>query len=201
MRDWLAFVQQRLPNLHISGARQLEIATELAQQLEQSYKQAIAGGATPAEAERAAARQFPDWAALAREIERSEARNNFVPETTKPGSIFHGLMHDLRHAVRLLRRNPAYALLAIATLAFGIGANSAIFTLVDTLALRPMPYPEPSRLAAIGSVEVRRITDAQWVSMLDFFDVRDRARSFSAMAGITPVWNDVVTINGTAQRL
>ena len=199
MKNWKQLVRERLPELRVPAARESEIVAELAQQLEQTYTHALAAGASPAEAESKALAQFPNWRALAREIQSAEPRAELAPE--RPSSFFSGTLHDLRHAARVLRKNPAFALLAIATLAFGIGANSAIFTVVDTLALRPLPYQDPSRLVAIGSVESRKPADAQWVSLLDFIDIRDHASSFSSIAAISPLWNDVVTTNSAALRL
>jgi predicted permease len=196
MRDWFAYVRENLGDLQVSPARATEIVAELAQQLEQACNAAVARGASPQQAEAAAIAQFPDWQALRREIQSAEP-NRLRREDRKP-SIFSGTLQDFRHAARLLRANLAFALLAICTLAFGIGANSAIFTIVDALALKPLPYQDPSRLVAIES---RNAGEAPWSSMPDMLDVRAQARSFSSIAGISPVWNDVVTINGHAERL
>lgn len=199
MTNWQAYVREQLGSLHLSPERESEIVAEIALQLEQATNAALARGASATGAETAAVKQFPNWRALANEIRAAEPRS--LPIEDRAPSIFAGTLHDLRHAFRMLRRNPMFAFLAICTLAFGIGANSAIFTIVDALALKPIPYQDPSRLVALESLELHRTTDAQWVSMLDMFDLRDQTHLFSAVAGISPVWNDVVTIQGNAERL
>lgn len=199
MKNWQQLVRERLTKLRISPSRESDIVAELAQQLEQSYSEGVARGLTDAEAEAAALAQFPNWARLVNEIQ--SALPHVEPVSERPNSLFGGARQDLRHAVRMLRKKLAFAMLAIGTLAFAIGANSAIFTVVDELALRPLRYQDPSKLMAIGSAEIRKPGDAQWVSMLDYVDLSDHTKSFSSMAGISPVWNDVAMINGTAQRL
>lgn len=90
------------------------------------------------------------------------------------------LLLDLRHAVRVLVRNPGVTLVAIFTLALGIGATTAVFSVVHGVLLRPLPYPAPDRLMAIWEVNDRgtysRLADP------NFNDFRDRNRTFSAMA-------------------
>jgi hypothetical protein len=63
--------------------------------------------------------------------------------------MMHFLLQDFRYAIRTLRKNAASSLVIVLSLAIGIGANSAIFSVVDALLLRPLPYPQPERLAAI----------------------------------------------------
>src|SRR5215469_1367672 len=84
---------------------------------------------------------------------------------------------DLRFAFRQLRASPGFALLAVLTLAFGIGANTAIFTVVESVLLRPLPYAHPDRLVHIGSPDGSAVVNTSW---LNFRDIRDQSRVLAA---------------------
>ncbi len=84
-----------------------------------------------------------------------------------------GFLHDLRHAIRSLSKSPGFTAVAVATLALGIGANAAIFSVVRAVLLRPLPYAEPERL----------VTLPDNISMPELSDVRETARSFDAVGG------------------
>ena len=88
------------------------------------------------------------------------------------------LRHDLVHAFRSLRKSPAYAAVTILTLALGIGANSAIFSVINGVLLKPLPYPEPERLLFITSQFPTLGFDQFWVSAPEFVEFRERQRSF-----------------------
>jgi putative ABC transport system permease protein len=97
------------------------------------------------------------------------------------------LGRDLAHAVRSLRRRPGYTAAAVISLALGIGANTAVFSLVDALVLRPLPYPEADRLVHIYQARLfggRFLTGA--VSAPVLRDWRERAQAFSAMGAFMP---------------
>ena len=191
MPDWSKLVRERLPALHVRPERENEIVAELALQLEQAYADAIAGGAGEEEARRRALGQMGDWDKLGRGVDVPERRAGFTA----------GGLHDLRYALRFFRRNLAFTAIATLTLAFGIGGNTAIFTMVDALVLRGMPYPAPERLMAIETRKAQQPEIEPWTSALDFFDIREQSRAFSSMAGISPVWNVVMTGRGRAEQL
>jgi predicted permease len=115
------------------------------------------------------------------------------------------IWNDIRYALRFLRKNPGFAAISVLTLGFGIGGNTAIFTMVDAIALRGLPYREPDRLVAIETRKTQQPELEPWTSALDFFDLRERTRSFSSplasIAAISPIWSVVLTGRGRAERL
>src|SRR5215813_804297 len=130
----------------------------------------IRQGMTEAEAEWAARRQFGN-VTLLQEVNR-EMRGFRVIDT---------LVQDLRYGARMLRKNPGFTLIAVLTLALGIGANSAIFSLVNTILLRPLPVREPQRLVSVFPT-ILRTGEAQAFSYPNYVDVRDRNDVFSDLA-------------------
>jgi len=93
------------------------------------------------------------------------------------------LWQDLRFAFRQIAKSPGFALTTILTIALGIGATTAIFSLVNAVLLRPLPFPSPDRLVAAGSVNDRRMsTGLNAVSYPDFFDWRAHSHSFEKLA-------------------
>jgi putative ABC transport system permease protein len=95
------------------------------------------------------------------------------------------LWKDTRIAMRTLRKNPAFALTAIVTLALGIGATTAIFSVVNAVLLRPLPYRQPDRLAVVwGDLRNRNVTNFP-MSPADFRDLRADAHAFQDLAGVS----------------
>jgi putative ABC transport system permease protein len=114
--------------------------------------------------------------------------------TTAPREHGDLLEQDVIYGLRGLRRAPAFALAAVVTLALGIGANTAMFTFVDAVLLRPLPFPAADRLLWVrGSFSGG---DFARVSPPDFRDYRDRTRSFAGLAAMFPL---SYTITGTGQ--
>jgi putative ABC transport system permease protein len=92
------------------------------------------------------------------------------------------LLQDIRYGWRMLARNPGFTAIAVLTLAIGIGASTAIFSVVDTVLLRPLPYREPERLVLVTETLPGMSADEIGVSAGEYQDYRDRNRSFSQVA-------------------
>jgi putative ABC transport system permease protein len=92
------------------------------------------------------------------------------------------LFQDIRYATRKLLRTPSFTLIAVVTLALGIGATTAMWAIVDGVLLRPLPYPDPERVVQVASIG--REGKPQAMSALDFIDYRDQSKSFAGMAAM-----------------
>src|SRR3954471_3122097 len=96
--------------------------------------------------------------------------------------MIDGLLRDVRHAARNLLRTPGFTLVTIATLALGIGANTAIFSVVNAVILRPLGYPQPDRLVYISSQFPKMGFDQFWVSPPEFLEFQERTHAFAVAA-------------------
>ena len=97
------------------------------------------------------------------------------------------LGQDLRFALRMLRRSPGFAAVAIGTLALGIGANTAIFSVVHAMLWKPLPYPNPEELVRVTADFTRTNGVDVGLSAPELFDYRDRAGAFTAVSGLYPI--------------
>ena len=94
-------------------------------------------------------------------------------------------MTDIRYGLRQLIKHPGFTLVAVLTLALGIGANTAIFSVVNAVLLKPLPFPAPEELVAIGGIDLSETVSPPRLYSLcfpDFVDFREQNRSFSSMA-------------------
>jgi putative ABC transport system permease protein len=171
-----------------------EVDDEFAFHLDMRTRELIATGLTPEEARGAALRQFGDVNDATTYCRRTgERRERRIMRT----EWFLGLGQDLRFALRTLRRSPAFTVVAALTLALGIGANTAIFSVVRGILLRPLPFRDPSQLVMVpATYQGKRIP----VSPANAYDWRSQNRSFSGMAMATN-HSAVITGNGDPERL
>ncbi len=151
MPDWKPHIRSRLTSLRLSPSRESEIVEELSQHLDDRWRELFAGGASADEATKLSLAEFRDGDVLARHL--APLRQAHAPEAITPGvsagRLLGDLWQDLRYAARALRKQPAYALAAILTLALGIGANTAIFTVVNATLLQRLPVPDRDRLVYV----------------------------------------------------
>jgi predicted permease len=162
MRDWKKYIREQLCLRDIDGASENEIVLELAGQLEDRYREARDRGAGPEEADAAARALVGDWDELADGILRAKRgvaaeRLTQRVESTEIAIRARGgvwvamadLVNEARTTVRRLWRAPLFSAVVVLTIGVGIGANTAIFSLVKGILLDPLPYDEPDRLVAV----------------------------------------------------
>jgi putative ABC transport system permease protein len=217
MPNWRQYIRQHLQPLGVSGAREQEIVEELAQQIEQAYNDELAAGSTPARAAACATKQFGDWQALAAEIRHAErpvteSIERHVPDNWKfaasqqhlrkrrGGNMFADFFQDVRYASRMLRKNLGFAALVILTLALGIGANSVIFSVINAVLLRPLPYPNAGQLMTLYENNPTHGFPQTSVSPANFTDWRSTNRSFENIAAMDGNYYTFIA-SGTPQRL
>jgi putative ABC transport system permease protein len=148
-----------------------ELEEEMRFHLELKAKENLAAGVSPEEARYAAQRQFGNQTLL-REVSRDMWSFR----------ILETLAQDLRYALRMLRKNPGFALLAVHVMGLGIGANTAVFSVVNAVLIRPLAYRAADRIVALSTSERKDPSRASYVSAPDFHDWQDQSRSFDAMA-------------------
>jgi predicted permease len=152
MPEWSEHLRPRLALLQLSAAREAEIIEELSQHLDQRYEELRSGGTSDADARRLAIEELLEPDALAKHMR--SLRQAHVPSPITPGApngfLLGDLWQDLRYAARMLRKQPGFAAAAVLTLALGLGANIAIFSLVYGLLIRSLPVDRPDELYRLG---------------------------------------------------
>jgi putative ABC transport system permease protein len=194
--DWKKYVRQHLNLPPLQPGSEAQIIEEIAQQLEDAYRDELAGGATEAESEERARQHISDWAQFSEEIASGEKARmpavdrwhasafNRSPDSHL-GSFVDGLWRDFLLALRTLRRKPAFGALAIVTIALGVAATVTCFSLLYAALWAPMPYPRGQELVVVSESDAKGGVVAGAVSAANFYDWKAQSQCFSALAAYT----------------
>jgi putative ABC transport system permease protein len=210
MPDWRSYVREHLHLPDARPEREADIVEEIARQLEDAYEEARRQGLSEAEAEVSAVTHVADWQklsdelrlsrtskplALDRLIEQSRDRSNLPG---RMGQFFYGVWFDVLFAWRLLAKNRGFAIAAILTMAIGIGANTAVFSIIDSALFFPLPYPQASRIIFATTV---RGDGHPFVSKSVFASWKNRNRSLASIAAYSDIFKTTLTGAGVPDRL
>jgi putative ABC transport system permease protein len=193
MPDWREEIRRRLADAGLEPAREAEIIEELAQHLDDVYHRSIARGFSEHESRRMAISELADANSLPKEFKRSQKPYHEAPVPGGPSAstimtgrsnLLTDFFQDLRYAGRMQLKNPAFTIVAVIALALGIGANTAIFSVVNTVLLRPLPYKDPERLVMVWEDASKQGYPRDTPAAANFVDWRDQNTTFEGMAAI-----------------
>jgi putative ABC transport system permease protein len=174
MSRWLTQFRLALRSVFLRKRVDRELDEELQYHLERQIREGLTTGLTPEEARYAASRAM-GAVTKSKEECRDMRRVNFIDD----------FLRDLGYAGRNLRRSPGFATLAVLIMALGIGANTAVFSVVDAVLLKPLSYRDPDRIVTLFNSSTSREAPTALstrVSVPDFQDLHDQSSSFGAMA-------------------
>ena len=189
MPDWKNLIRNRIASLCLTPTAESDLTEELAQHLEDRYRELIEGGSEEAEAYRLAAAEIENNDAIAGLIKRRRQMPRTEPVETggaNTGNWFGDLWNDLRFAGRTMRKNPLFVVFIVLTLGLGIGANTTVFTMVNTLLLNPLPVPDSTRLVSVAASELARNgtpAGSLPISYPNWKDYETRNQVFDSLAG------------------
>jgi putative ABC transport system permease protein len=170
----------RLADLFGRAGRDRDLAAELDSHLQLHIDDNLRAGMTPSEARRNARMTL---GGLEQTKERYRDRRGFPAVGT--------LGQDVRYGARILRRNPGFTVAAVTTMALGIGANSAMFTVINVVLLRPLPYPDSDRL--VSAVQFHAKSGPEWTTWPDYMDWRDQPTGLQRLGG---AWQVTYNLTG-----
>jgi predicted permease len=181
--EWKPEIRRRLAGLQLAPAREAAIVEELAQHLDDYYAELLASGVAEADAARRTLAELSGHELLAQELRRVERQIKQEPVvlgTNRRGNMMADLWQDLRFGARMLLKQPGFTLIAALTLSLGIGANTAIFSLVNTVLLRPLPVAQPDRVVEV--TPLRKGADIGAISYPFYKDFRDKNEALDGLA-------------------
>jgi predicted permease len=229
MPDWKKYVRDHLASLHLGPEREAEIIDEMAQHLEAAFEEALAAGASESEALQRACAHIKDWHLLECELIRAKrplthnlikrrlaAEARIDSRSRIAGGIMESLLQDARYGIRILSRSKAFTAVAVLSLALGIGANTAMFSLIDAVLLKMLPVKQPKELVLFNwlsgpngmarSIDGTISTDpttgmrtSTSFSFLTFERFRDHNETLSGLYAFAPFEQLNVNVDGVAE--
>jgi predicted permease len=190
MPDWKNLVRRRVAALDLAAPAESDLAEELAQHLEDRYRDLTAAGTPPNDAYRQVIAELDDVHPLRAGMpaeHRGPSRDAVPAGDTRLGSFLGGFWRDFRYALRGIRKSPLFVAFVVLTLALGIGANTTVFTLINTLVLNPLPARNPRELAGVAGIEASSSkAGTQFpISYPDLKDYQAQNAAFDSLAGYT----------------
>ncbi len=176
LERWLSTLPLKLRDLFRRQQVEQDLDDEIRFHLEHKIETFVAGGMTPEEARCAALRAFGGVAQ--RKEDCRETRGSWIV-------WLESVWRDVRYSWRMLAKNPGFTIVAVLSLAIGIGANTAVFSFTDTMLLRPLNVPRAGEVLTVGSTSPAAFRPVLLTSYRDYVDVRDRNQSFDALAAFT----------------
>ncbi len=188
--NWIYTLPLKLRSLFRQRKVDQELDEELRYHIECKTAEYVTKGMTAEEARRAALIKL-GGVEQTKEACRDQRRLDLIED----------LVQDLRYGLRMLRKAPGFTTVAVLTLALGIGVNTAIFSMVDALVLRPMPVHAPNKIASLTSHD-KAEGHSNHFSYPDFQEIRDETASiFSDVTGVQPFQMDGLSIKGQSQPI
>jgi predicted permease len=187
---WFRLARTRLRGLLLKRSVEREMEEELRFHLRMRAEENVRRGLTPAEAEHAARASFGGW-----------ARVKEACREVKGGGVVETLLQDVQFGVRMLRKHFGFTLIAVLTLALGIGANTAIFSVVNAVLLRPLPYYEAGELTALYVTNTRG--EFEWpLAPVAYLNLKRQNSAFTGVAAWSNKgWPANLTGAGEVERL
>src|SRR5262245_52929204 len=184
MLDWKREIRRRLASLNLAPTREAAILEELSQHLADCYAELLASGATEAEAYQRTLAELSESEILERElrhIERQITQEPIVLGTNRRTNMLADLWQDLRYGARVLVKNPGFTAIVVLTLALGIGANTAIFTLINVVMLKSLPVSRPDELVVLTPNGGEASKGRQFIGQALWEQIRDQQDVFSGV--------------------
>ena len=190
MPDWQKEVRAALAPLRLDAHQEASVVEEMSQDLQDRFQELLLRGESEQDAYASLRREL-SAEALATGLQRTlhRAPTSLVPADQYGHSRFNDIWYDLRHGARLLRKSPGFALIAIVSLALGIGANTTIFQLLDAVRLRTLPVKSPQELARVRISTGERRGDFYSAYADLTYGIWDRLRQQQQAFSVIAAWS------------